>query len=225
MDIDVTLMHHEMLGEQIASILRRKIAGGEFARGTHLVEGALSEQFDVSRGPVRDALRSLAADGLVEYRRRGAFVVGLDQNDIDEIYSLRELLESFAVSMVIEQDDPDLALAVSAIETMREAAETQDAASFADADLLFHRSLYAAARHRRVYAMWCSLEPTLKALLEIGTAQDQDLRPSAESHAQIVEAVMRGDNEAAQLELASHLIGARERVIRAHQKHTDGEPR
>lgn len=223
MDIDVPLLQQEMLGEQIARVLRRKIAGGEIPRGTHLVEGALSEQFGVSRGPVRDALRALSADGLVEYRRRGAFVVGLDESDIDEIYSLREVLENFALSMVLEQSDPELAPAVAAVETMREAAERGDAASFADADLLFHRTLYAAARHKRLYAMWLTLEPTLTALLEIGTAQDRDLRPSAESHAQILDAVMQGDGDASRLELSSHLYGARRRISHAHHKITDGE--
>lgn len=223
MDMQAPVLKQEMLGDQMARILRRAIASGELARGTHLVEGPLSEQFGVSRGPVRDALRTLAADGLVEYRRRGAFVVGLDENDIDEIYSLREVLEGFAVAIVLEQERPDLASANAAVESMRDAAKRSDAASFADADLVFHRALFAAAHHRRLYAMWQLLEPTLTALLEIGTSQDRDLRPSAESHAQIIELIERRDGEAARVELASHLLGSRERITQAHSNYAKSE--
>lgn len=222
MDIEVTPLHQEALGDRVARTLRRKIVSGEFDRGTHLVEGPLSERFGVSRGPIRDALRDLESDGLVEFRRRGAFVVGLDDNDIDELYSLRELLEAFALDLVLEQEQLDTTPFDRAVARMREAAERRDATSFAEADVAFHQLFYTSSHHRRLSAMWGRLEPTFVALLEISTAQDQDLRPSAESHAQILDAVRAGDRAAARAELVTHLLGARHRVTTAHQRQRSG---
>ncbi|ACQ79773.1 transcriptional regulator, GntR family [Beutenbergia cavernae DSM 12333] len=223
MDIDVTPLQQEALGDRVARALRRKIVSGELERGTHLVEGPLSESFGVSRGPIRDALRALESDGLVESRRRGAFVVGLDENDIDELYSLREVLEAFALDLVLEQERLDRTPFVDAVEAMRDAAQRGDSASFAEADVMFHRLFYTASHHRRLHAMWHTLEPTFVALLEISTAQDDDLGPSAESHAQILDAVLAGDGDSARTELGAHLLGARSRITAAHQRRT-GRP-
>ena len=70
------------LGEQLAEVLRDQIIRRGLQPGTHLVEDALAAQYDVSRGPVRDALRQLESQGLVEARRRGYFVIGLTQEEI-----------------------------------------------------------------------------------------------------------------------------------------------
>src|SRR5699024_11457591 len=80
------------------AVLRDQIIRRTLANGTHLVEDALAAEYGVSRGPVRDALRQLESQGLVESRRRGYFVVGLTQEDIDDLYELREAIELAAVS-------------------------------------------------------------------------------------------------------------------------------
>src|SRR5690606_30995658 len=74
--IPVTPVTHGSLGAEVAQTLRRLIISGQLAPGTHLVEAALAERFEVSRGPIRDALRVVEAEGLVESRRRGVFVIG-----------------------------------------------------------------------------------------------------------------------------------------------------
>ena len=73
----------DALGNQVAQRLRELIITRELLPGSHLVEDSLASRFDVSRGPIRDALRILEAEGLVASRRRGIFIVGITLADIE----------------------------------------------------------------------------------------------------------------------------------------------
>ena len=80
-------------------MLRRAIIGGELEPGTHLVESALSERFGVSRAPIRDALKELEGEGLLEPRRRGVYVKALTGEDVWELHNLRQTLEVAALEL------------------------------------------------------------------------------------------------------------------------------
>lgn len=101
---------------------------------------------------------------------------------------------------------------------MRESADREDSRTFAEADLAFHSLFYELSGHRRLLAVWRQLQPTFTALLEVTTAHDRDLHPSAESHIEILRGVRVGDVEAAVAEVSRHIIGARDRMIREHKK-------
>ena len=90
------------MGEQISHRLRVDIISGAIGNGTHLAEDSLAARFDVSRGPVRDALRQLESEGLVENRRKRLYVSFRGLPDIEELYSLRENLESMALRLAGE---------------------------------------------------------------------------------------------------------------------------
>ena len=74
----------ESLGAQVARVLRQRIVRGDLAPGTRITEEALAEEFDVSRGPIRDALTQLSFENLVEVQRpRGVYITGLTKDDVD----------------------------------------------------------------------------------------------------------------------------------------------
>src|SRR5215213_9299233 len=96
----------DRLSERTAGLLRERILSGEFAMGTRLVEARIARQLAMSRGPVREALKQLRAEGLVrEEPRRGSFVADLTLNDIWEIYDLRAAIESRAARNIITNRD------------------------------------------------------------------------------------------------------------------------
>jgi GntR family transcriptional regulator of gluconate operon len=214
--LTVNRVQQSSLGEHVVRELRVLIIGGGLAPGTHLVEGALAEQFDVSRGPIRDALRQLEAEGLVESRRRGLAVKGLSAEDIDELYELRGGLESLALSRAIRrapQSDTDAeaywAPAQQRADALRAAAKAGDADRFAASDLEFHSAFYALAGHRRLTAVWAQYRPTFEVMLTIRNATDKDLTRSARSHADLLSAAREGDEDRAQAVLRRHLDDAR----------------
>ena len=93
-------------------MLREQILTGNLRNGTHLVEAKLAARLAVSRGTIREALKMLAAEGLVdEEARRGAFVVMLDRDDVREIYDLRAAIEGRAAYLLAASDDPGHSMA------------------------------------------------------------------------------------------------------------------
>jgi len=207
------------LGQQVVVQLRALIITGKLRAGTHLVEAQLSERFRVSRGPIRDALAQLEAEGLVEGRRRGAFVVGLSMNDIDELYSLRETMEVMAMRLGAQNGKGEQWDIVKApLARMREAVSGGDHNAFARADLEFHSTLYDLAGHRRLRQIWKQYEPTFAVLLSLTTAEDVDLHPSYESHLEIHDQMKSGKIAEATVSMQEHLLGSRTRLVSAYAR-------
>jgi GntR family transcriptional regulator, gluconate operon transcriptional repressor len=201
------------LGDRVAHELRVRIIGGELARGTRLVEDVLAEQFDVSRGPIRDAFRQLEAEGLLESRRRGVFVTGLTEDDVDELYTLRESLETLALSLAMRRAEPESwDRAQEYVDEMNAAAKRGDPHAFARADLEFHTQLYELSGHRRLRAVWDQYLPTIGVVLDVTNAQDVDLHPAAGAHADLLKLARSGDEGEALTNLRGHLLGARNRL-------------
>lgn len=210
------------LGDQLADRLRVQIINGVIPRGTHLVEDTLADEYEVSRGPVRDALRVLSNEWLVESARRGVRVRGISFDDIAELYSLRGAIEVLAgcEAMVVSTAD-DWEVAATEVDLMLRAAERSDWHEFAQADLRFHSSFYRLSHNRRLQALWELYRPTFGALLDITNAQDLDLRPSAADHQLLLDHLIAQDSTAFTNELLRHLEGSKRRMLTAMQHHLD----
>ncbi len=209
----ISPVRHPPLGEQLLVQLRSLIVRGELAPGMHLVEGGIAEQFGVSRGPVRDALRQLELEGLVDTRRRGMFVRGLTEDDLAELYALRGGLEGLAVRECIARlPVGDWSILDAAVDRMRAAAQDNDPSGFAAADLDFHSGFYSIGGNRRLAAVWTTHRALFAAMLDVTNTQDRDLRPIAQYHADLAAVIRRGEVETALTELARHLNGSLERM-------------
>jgi GntR family transcriptional regulator of gluconate operon len=208
----VSPVHRPPLGEQLLAQLRSLIVRGELESGTHLVEGWMAERFGVSRGPVRDALRQLELEGLVETRKRGVYVRGLSEDDIVELYAVRGALEGLAVREAIARwATADWAPLDWAVARMREAAGNSDAAAFGAADLDFHSGFYGLGANRRLAATWALHRPLFAAMLAV-TNTGRDLEPIAQDHADLAATVRAGEIEPALAALAVHLDGSCQRM-------------
>lgn len=197
------------LGDRVAHELRVRIIRGDIEPGTHLVEDALAAEFDVSRGPIRDALKALETEGLVRSQRRGVLVPGFTENDVRELYSLRQAIEELSLRHAAGRD---CTAAAPHVALMRQAADAGDQHAFARADLDFHTALYEIAGHRRLLAMWQQLRPVFAVMLDVTNEQDRDLHPAAEDHAQLLDAIREDETERALAILRDHLDGSRRRM-------------
>ncbi|TLW91449.1 GntR family transcriptional regulator [Saccharomonospora piscinae] len=193
---------------------------GKLRPGTHLVESQLSKTFDVSRGPVRDALRQLEVEGLVESRRRGVFVIGLTADDIDELYDLRALLESHAVRLCLRGGARDFTEARQQLARMEAAAAEHDPAEFAEGDLDFHSSFHRLCGNRRLDNVWQQYRPTFADMLSVTNAEDRDLGPTYRDHVELLDAIVATDSRALEL-LAEHIEGSRRRMHAAYSRFLD----
>lgn len=205
------------LGNQVADELRRQIITQQIPTGTLLVEEKLAADFQVSRGPIRDAIRALTAEGLVMSAGRSASVLGLTASDIDELFSLRLSLEQLALSSAFQDYAGELDdLLKGALSEMGEAVVAGDAAAFTHADVRFHSAFYTAAHHRRLADVWTQYLPTIQNLLLVANIEHTDLEPSLHRHELLAGLISaRSHNEAA-AELADHLHSSQMRVRREY---------
>jgi GntR family transcriptional regulator of gluconate operon len=193
-DSHIHPLDQSRLGEEVAQMLRRAIISGELDSGTHLVESMLSERFQVSRAPIREALRELEGEGLVESRRRGVYVKALTQQDVWELYNLRRMLEGAAVELAVSRfDGDDVAALRGHLETMAAAAVTAQRSDFAKADMGFHTQLFERIGHRRLLRVWQSFVETYRVILEITDTENPDLEAVVGDHRQILDAIERRD--------------------------------
>src|SRR6266508_1559914 len=182
------------LGEEVAQMLRRAILAGELEPGTHLVESSLSTDFGVSRGPIRDALRELESEGLVEARRRGVFVTGLTRDDVWELYTLRAAIDVVALDLAAAQFTlEDFTRLRRLVEVMERAADDGRMADFAEADIRFHSAFYERAGHRRLLRVWQSFVGTFQVLIELTDLANPNVRSIVQEHREILEAAEHGD--------------------------------
>lgn len=199
------------LGEQISQRLRIDIISGAIPDGTHLAEDNIAARFDVSRGPVRDALRQLESEGLVENRRKRLFVKFLGLPDIEELYSLRENLESMALRLAVENASARGWDAVQKlVDTMADAAKVGDHERFDQADMEFHTSFYRLSGHRRLAEAWRPYQRTFEVLLEMSNTPDMEA--AVIDHQEFLDIVRTGDADAAVRRLHNHLIKAKRHI-------------
>jgi GntR family transcriptional regulator of gluconate operon len=196
----------ESLGERLAGELRRGIIVGEVPAGTRLVEEDVAESFRVSRGPVRDAVRILRAEGLVTGSGRNVVTRSLSRDDIDELMALRESFELLAVERAMSARREDLVreLKVS-LGAMDAAAERGDSSGFTTADIHFHSAFFESAGLTRLNLLWNQFRPTIEGLLHASGKRMADLAPSAREHHDLADLIGAGKVTKVKAELHRHL--------------------
>lgn len=205
------------LGSQVVDQLRQLIVTRQIPPGTHLVEATLSVEFDVSRGPIRDALRQLEGEGLVVPQRRGLVTRALTDADIDELYALRSLVELHGFTAAMGGAS-SWTPAEDAVQGMVRAADAGDAQTFARCDLAFHAAVLALSDQPRFERVWQQYEPTFAVLLGLTNAQDRDLHPTLEDHRRLLEAARKGDAATVAALLSAHMAGSRSRLQHAYEQ-------
>ena len=214
-------LQKKLLSENVVGAIRTAILNRDLEMGQRLVETELAEQLRVSRGPIREALRLLAAEGLVLINaHRGTFVLRPTEVDVEEIFSLREALEVLAIQRVVRLASDEEVDSISAIgERFKVVAPEKNAHHLVGLDMEFHGRLFHLARHRRVLNNWSALQSQVR--LCIAASMDQhEKRPISflgQDHAVIVQAVRDRDAETAGRLLAQHIQTGAEFIRRAMQ--------
>jgi DNA-binding GntR family transcriptional regulator len=189
--------------------LHAEILSGVLPPGERLIEEQLTQRFGISRAPLREALRQLAQQGLIEHLpRRGVRVAELSAADADELLALRELLERHAVEVALSQPVPgDLTALTDAWQAMAAAASEGDGFSANEAHQRFHVEVVALAGQRHLLQAFEPVILKLQLLMAANlrlAAENQDIRDGIERHKRLLDAIAAGDPAAALDALASH---------------------
>ena len=206
--------NRKSLGEDVAERLRDAILHGELSPGQRLREEELSARIQVSRGRIRDTFILLEHEGLVQSSRdRGVSVVELTRNDLQEIYTLRSVLEPLAISLAIKRGDAsDLAEMDASLAEMTSAFSRRiterDAARL---DVQFHDTIYQAAHRPHLSNAWEQIRlPTYWFMLSRKVASSDWREGTVQGHAQILKVIKKGKPGCGRRgDQGAHLIGVR----------------
>ncbi|HSV53748.1 MAG TPA: GntR family transcriptional regulator [Burkholderiaceae bacterium] len=193
--------------QHIADRLRSAILDGEISPGSPLVETALAEQFNVSRGPLREALRQLIEEGLlVTVPYTGTHVTSLSVTDVREIYSMRITLERFAFEQAWQRRDAaferELLRRNDALLAVIDAGD--DSASI-QAELDLHGFVYEASGHHLLQRTWASLRGRLQLYWAAHHRAHGIRGPRRDSHDDYVRVALGNDLQAMLDEVSSHM--------------------
>ena len=213
------------LEEMVFSRLEEEILSGELTRGTALGEIALSKRLGVSRTPVRGALHRLAEEGLVEILpNRGATVIGINIDDLVDIYNIRERLEGLASALAAKRATVDeISRLTEAVELAEFYISKNDTEHIKELDTVFHSIIYAASGSRFLSRTLSELHRKIKSYRKRSLSVPGRLERSADEHREILEAIKRGDAEEADRLTSNHIKYALNNMILAFNGTGDGE--
>lgn len=199
----------------VADRIRTAIMRGTFPPGTQLGEVELAARLGVSRGPLREAMQRLVAEGLLRSERhRGLFVRDLDAADVRDVHHARASVERAAGLLLIDGDREQAAdLLAAALADIEEAVRAGDPVAVADADHAFHTELVAASGSPRLRRMADGLLVETRMCL----AALQQTAPPADGllaeHRELVDAIRAGDRDRLTATLDAHMADAVDRIL------------
>src|SRR5918997_2038736 len=200
-------LDNRTLWEQVRDRLREDILAGRLEPGTELSEVALAREFGTSRGPLREALGRLAAEGLVTVTpRRGAVVTQLSRQEFIDAYQVREALETLAVRLAVPLlSNAEVAHLRELCELMARAARDDEVRLFFDTNNIFHEALVRGSRNRKLHEVHRMLVGQMVPYLPRSLELRGNLQQSVAEHEAILAAIEARDaNRAAEL-LAEHI--------------------
>lgn len=201
--------------QQVYEILRDDICSGVYAPGQQIQELELSKRFSISRSPIREALRQLVSDGLlIEYPNRGVFVRDYTPKDIEDIYDLRILLESYAIMHSGQQITPDTVKELTAcMEYLRTYHQQDDRESYTRQDTLLHQMLISLSGNELVVSTYERVYSMVQQFRIYSLKSRKRFDDSLEEHTEIIRNVLSGNAKEADRINRRHLMLARDAII------------
>ncbi|MHA6804024.1 GntR family transcriptional regulator [Salinifilum ghardaiensis] len=211
------------LRERVRNTLHARIAEGEFRPGDRLLEHEIAAELGISRVPVREAIRMLQSEGLLEVlpRRGGVFVRSLHRREMEELFDVREALEVLAARRAVEQAAPGQADRMGElVAEAREALRAGDLEGMFQANAAFHDELVALSGNDLLMSMLEPLHGRLAWLFRLNLEPERVCREHAELHA----AIALGDAEAAAEVALRHVRSSRHMVLEHVMNAAAGAP-
>ncbi len=202
--------------ELVLERLREAILNRTLKPGDRIVEAELAQVFNVSRTPVREALRVLEAEGLLRrIPRKGLFVRGITREDVVEIYSIRIALESLAVSIAVERITPvEISRLAKLVDQMKKYTESKESDKLFSVCQEFNDILVRASRMPRLIKLVKVYMEYLEQFRAISMAKHERQVAALREHEEILRAVVNRNPQEAEMAVKRHLRGALEAFLK-----------
>ena len=194
-------------------LILRAIDHGEFRPGDRLVENELADRFGVSRTPIREALQRLETQSLLARDGRSLIVASLDHNQMAELYVVRSELEGLAAKLAARHaTEEEVRLLQSFVEEDRQ--RVNDPSALSRTNRRFHRQVHLASHNRYLVQQLDLVYRSMALMATTSLAAEGRSEVALAEHQAIVDAIARGDANAAYSELKGHISRAYEARLR-----------
>ncbi len=205
------------LSERIYTSLKEAIMEGKFPPGERLSPEGLAKHFEVSITPVRDALKRLEGDALVEViPRQGVFVSQLSQDAIQDLFDIRHLIERACVerlSLVSNEKIQELLEIMKQMESLSDGEIFRDYSKFIELDSQFHAFIVTLRSNKRLMTLYEELQWPIQVIRGLSHSSYHRAAQTLTEHWAIVNAIVKRDVVEAQARIANHLDNARDDLL------------
>lgn len=206
------------LADQVFEKLENDILSGVYQKGELLTELKLCDELGVSRTPIREALRRLSQEHIIEESGKGSIVLGIDKSDLKDIYAIRTRIEGMAAALAAQNASP------SQLEELKEAVELQefyvaknDANHIKMFDSRFHEILYNCSASKVLYDTLMPLHKKVLKFRKASVESPDRAESSALEHKAIYEAIVAGDSALADERMTEHIKKAYEHILQGEK--------
>lgn len=202
------------LTDEIADVVRERILKGEYEIGEKIKENQIATELRVSRTPIREAFKLLENEGLIDYiPNRGCFAKGFTQQDVDDIYAVREALEELAVTWAVERITPEEVTALEEeCDLMEFYTKKKDRKKVLELNSSFHDIIYTAARSRFLAQVLRSYKEYIDKTRKAIFYEQSYLEAILAEHRLILDGIRERDKEKAIDAIRKHLKASQNRA-------------
>ena len=215
------MMESRPIREIAYEVLKQAIISGEIPAGERIVETDYAERLHISRTPLREALRKLERDGLVEYvLRRGVVVRAFSVEDVEEIYTIRNTLETLTLPAIIEKaTDEQIADLKRRLAEMDELMERDDVEGISPLAREFHSAITAISGQYRILRVIEGQDEFIRRFSAMAIRQENRRSAAHQEHYQLVEMIEKRDLPGFQELMQKHIERSKEKCIDALLEH------
>lgn len=211
------MMESRPIREIAYEVLKHAIITGQIPAGERIVETDYADRLHISRTPLREALRKLERDGLVEYvLRRGVVVRAFTMEDVEEIYTIRNALEMLTLPAIIakatDEDIADLKARLHEMDAVQEAGDIETLSPMARA---FHARLTSICGQNRILRVIEGQDEFIKRFSAMAIRQEDRRAQAHEEHYRLVEYIEARDLENLQTLMRKHIERSKENCLAA----------
>ncbi|MFW5790708.1 MAG: GntR family transcriptional regulator [Halanaerobiaceae bacterium] len=208
-------IEHQSLSDKVAEYLKREIFLENYRGGDHILEAKVAQELDVSRAPVREAIKELEKEGLIEtIPRKGSFVASFSEEEIREVFEIRVLLEVRMMELIIEDNllkGEDFKSLENLVEEMlivvnKNISEDEKVVELNEKDMAFHKYLWEKTNRKFTQRILKMIHNQLKLAMIIDARKEESLEESAREHYSIIKNLKEKNLKGVRQSLIDHIV-------------------
>lgn len=206
---------YDLLSKKVYRILKKEIIKGSFEPGNKVLEGKIADQMGISRTPVREAIRVLAAEGFVILSpNQGVVVRSVSAENIREVLQIHSVLEGLAARLSCEViNEEDLKELENCVNRMEKLANKKDSSTYSEVDLKFHELIVNICRNKRLIQMRKNISDQAQRYRIGSLSIPRRLKESLKEHQKILEAFKTKDPKKADSTSQKHIQNALKNIL------------